>query len=335
MRKQLPLLFTLLCAVCCVLSRAIAAQPLPTYEDFRRVDQMRRTTGQLETAELLSLTQIDRATIERVAHHGTNDYQLAWGAAELIADWPTKHALFESALAASGTNVDVRLRYACAAANRDPAVALTLLRAVEKADTANIVPWFVEFNVLLAQNRGLTDWKTPPSWAIRYHDYAAEAARARIHTLEAAGYSPYSARRLGFMPDMPVLTMARDCVEKQLDKASVPLLLTVARAMQDRPVYLVTELVGQSLERAAIQAGAEDQTNSVPRGTSAEVSLRMVELGRRRDEIKSLVSAVGVNVVDMATEAEMVEYFDNVLALGEELAMKRLADAVQGSHPSP
>jgi len=311
------------------------AGDLPTFEDFRRVDGMRRVTGQLETADLLSLTRIDRARIEHVAQQGTNDYRLAWGAAELIADWPTKHALFESALAASGTNVEIELRYACAAANQDPATALPLLRAVEKADTANIVPWFVEFNVLLAQNKGLRGWKTPPSWAIRYHDYAAEAARARIHTLETAGYSPYSARRLGFMPDTPVLAMARDCAERRLDKASVPLLLTVARGMQDRPVYLVTELVGLSLEGAAIQSRPDNQTNSVPGETSAEVSLRMIELESRRDQIKSLVSTVGARVVDMATEAEMIEYFDNVLGLGEELAMKRLAEAVQGGHSSP
>jgi len=334
MRRVLPALVALLLTAEFWLLSSQAAG-LPTFEDFRRVDQNRRKTGQLETAELLSLTQIDRARIEQVAQQGTNDSQLAWGAAELIADWPTKQALFESALAASGTNVDIELRYGCAAANHDPATALPLLRAVEKADTANIVPWFVEFNVLLAQNKGLTDWKKPPSRAIRYRDYAAEAARARIHTLETAGYSPYSARRLGFMPDTPVLAMARECAGKRLDKASVPLLLTVAHAMQDRPVYLVTELVGQSLERTAIQPGPESQTNSVPGGTGDEVSLRMAELERRRDQIKSLISVVGARVVDVATEAEMIEYFDNVLALGEELAMKRLAEAVQGGHASP
>jgi hypothetical protein len=61
----------------------------------------------------------------------------------------------------------------------------------------------------------------------------------------------------------------------------------------------------------------------------------MIELESRRDQIKSLVSTVGARVVDMATEAEMIEYFDNVLGLGEELAMKRLAEAVQGGHSSP
>ncbi len=83
---------------------------------------MRRMTGQLQTAELLKLTQIDRALVERVAKQGTNDYQLIWGAAELIGDWQTKRALFESALAASGTNLEIALRYACeAAVNHDPA----------------------------------------------------------------------------------------------------------------------------------------------------------------------------------------------------------------------
>jgi hypothetical protein len=336
MRQQLSVAWCLLPFVSCLLSVTASAQHLPTYEDFRQVDRMRRMTGQLQTAELLKLTQIDRALIERVAKQGTNDYQLIWGAAELIGDWQTKRALFESALAASGTNLEIALRYACeAAVNHDPATALPLLRAVEKDDTANIVPWFVELNLLLAQNKGMADLKSVPSWAIRYHDYAAGAARSRIHTLEAAGYSPYSARRLGFMPDTPVLAMARDCAERRIDKATVPLLLTVAHAMQDRPVYLVTELVGQSLERAAIQVGEEGQTNAAAIGTSAEVSLRAVELERRRDEIKGLLAAVGDKIVDVATESEMVEYFDNVLSLGEELAMRRLAEAVQGVHPSP
>lgn len=315
---------------------AASAQHLPTYEDFRQMDRMRRMTGQLQTAELLKLTQIDRALIERVAKQGTSDYQLVWGAAELIRDWRTKRALFESALAASGTNLEVALRYACeAAVNHEPATALPLLHAVEKEDTANIVPWFVELNLLLAQNKGVAELKAVPSWAMRYHDYATEAARARIHTLEAAGYSPYSARRLGFMPDTPVLAMARDCAEKQIDNATVPLLLAVARAMEDRPFFLVTELVGQSLERAVIEVGEDGKTNSAAMGPSAEVSLRIVELERRRDEIKGLLAGVGDKVVDVATEPEMVEYFDNVLSLGEELAMHRLAEAVQGGHPSP
>jgi hypothetical protein len=329
MRQQLSVSWSALLFVHCLLSGAAFAQHLPTYDDFRQVDRMRRMTGQLQTAELLKLTQIDRTLVERVAKQGTNDYQFIWGAAELMGDWQAKRALFESALATSRTNLEVALRYACeAAANHDPATALPLLHAVEKDDTANIVPWFVELNLLLAQNKGMGDLKSVPSWAIRFHDYAAEAARARIHTLEAAGYSPYSARRLGFMPDTPVLAMARDCADRRIDKATAPLLLTVAHAMQYRPIYLVTELVGQSLERAAIQVGVEGQTD-------AEVALRTVELERRRDEIKGLLAGVGDKIVDLATEPEMIEYFDDVLALGEELAMHHLADAVQGGHPSP
>jgi hypothetical protein len=290
----------------------------------------------LETADLLKLTRIDRAAIDRLAQQGTNDYQLIWGAAELISDWPTKRSLFRSALAASGTNLEIELRYACAAAAyNDFATALPLLHAVEKGDTANIVPWFVEFTVLKSQNNGLTDWKMPPSWAIRYHDYSSDAARARIHALEAAGYSPYSARRIGFMPDTPVLVMIRNCLEERINKTGAPLLSRVATAMQDRPTYLVTELVGQSLERVVMQVSEEEQTNSTVSGTGADESFRSVQLERRRDEIKSLLSAVGTNIIDLATEAEMIEYFNNVLALGEELAMKRLADTVQGGHLSP
>ncbi|HVM59479.1 MAG TPA: hypothetical protein VMV72_01305 [Verrucomicrobiae bacterium] len=336
MRTPRPVIVAVCAAAALFVSPIIFADQLPTFEDFRRVDQMRRTTGQLETAELLRLTQIDRAAIERVARQATNDYQLVWGAAELIGDWPIKRALFESALAASGTNLEIELRYACAAvAHHEPAAALPLLHAVENGDTANIVPWFVEFNALQTQARGLADWKMPPTWAIRYHDYSPEAARARIHTLEAAGYSPYSARRLGFMPDTPVLVMARDCADRGIDKAAAPLMLRVANAMQDRPTYLVTELVGESLERAVILAGTEQHTNSAPEGVSAEASLRLEQLQRRRDEIKSLLSIIGSNIVDVATEAEMVEYFNNVLALGEELALKRLAEAVRGGHLSP
>ncbi|HTS19805.1 MAG TPA: hypothetical protein VMP11_19670 [Verrucomicrobiae bacterium] len=336
MRNQLPVIAVVCVVVALFMCPIASAQQLPTFEDFRRVDQMRRTTGQLETADLLKLTRIDRLTIDRLAQQGTNDYQLIWGAAELISDWPTKHALFQSALAASRTNLEIELRYACAAAaHNDFATALPLLHAVEKGDSANIVPWFVEFTILKSQNHGLTGWKMAPSWAIRYHDYSSSAARARIHALEAAGYSPYSARRIGFMPDTPVLVMVRNCVEERIEKTAAPLLSRVANAMQDRPTYLVTELVGQSLERALIQASEDEQTDSTHSGTGADESFRLVQLERRRDEIKSLLSSVSANIVDLATEAEMIEYFNNVLALGEELAMKRLADTVQGGHLSP
>jgi hypothetical protein len=304
------------------------AQGLPTYEDFRQIDRMRRMTGQLQTAELLRVTQIDHALIERVARQVTNDYQVSWGAAELMGDWPAKRTLFQAALISSQTNVEVALRYACAAAaNHDSETALPLLHIVEKNDSANIVPWFVEMKVLSSQQKELTDVKAPPSWAIRYHDYAASAASARIHALEVGGYTPYAARRLGFMPDMPVLAMARDYAEKPVEKSTGSLLLAVAHAMEDRPLYLVTELVGESLERAVIGAGVKDQT-------SPEVSLRSVELDQRRDEIKALLTGVERNIVDIATESEMIQYFNDVLSLGEEAAMRRLAATVQG-HPLP
>ena len=97
--------------------------------------------------------------------------------------------------------------------------------------------------------------------------------------------------------------------------------------MQERPMYLLTELVGETLERAATAAGVEGQTG-------AEVSMRNVELDSRREEIKALVTAVERNAVEVATETEMVQYFNDVLNLGEEVAMRRLAGKV-GGKPVP
>ena len=57
---------------------------------------------------------------------------------------------------------------------------------------------------------------------------------------------------------------------------------------------------------------------------------RAIELDRRRDEIKTLVSTVQRDIVDVATETEMIQYFDDVLNLGEEVAMRHLAAKVQG-----
>jgi len=42
-----------------------------------------------------------------------------------------------------------------------------------------------------------------------------------------------------------------------------------------------------------------------------------------------MLLAMERNVVDVATESEMIQYFNNVLAMGEETAMRRLAETVQ------
>src|SRR5580700_5514107 len=131
MRQRLFLILAILGSGSPIVTPAFSAQALPTYEDFRRVDRMRRMTGQLQTAELLRLTDIDRGLIQRVVQQATNDYQIVWGAAELVRDWPTKHALFDAAWNASETNMEVALRYACAAAEaHDAETAIPLLRLV-------------------------------------------------------------------------------------------------------------------------------------------------------------------------------------------------------------
>jgi hypothetical protein len=310
------------------LAPIVSAQGLPSYEDFRRVDRARRATGQLQTAELMQVTQVDRGLIQRTALQAANDFPVVWGAAELINSWPFKRELFDKALAASGSNVMVALRYACVAAQqRDEDVALPLLHFVEKKDEGNAVPWLVELRLLQLQQKGVAELKLPASGTAHYRDYAGEAARARIRLLEAAGYSPYAARRLGFAPDTIAVGMARELTEQPIEKAAAPFLLGVARAMQERPMYLLTELVGETLERAATAAGVEGQTG-------AEVSMRNVELDSRREEIKALVTAVERNAVEVATETEMVQYFNDVLNLGEEVAMRRLAGKV-GGKPVP
>jgi len=142
----------------------VLAVSLPTYEDFRRVDRVRRLTGQLNTAELLELTRIDPALIAQTAQQHTNDVQALWGAAELTVDWPGKRAYYESALAAGRTNAAVALRFACTAAHRrDFEVAQPWLRYCEKNDSGNLVPWLVEWWVLRQKNEEI---KSPPNVVI-------------------------------------------------------------------------------------------------------------------------------------------------------------------------
>ncbi len=325
--KIILLVFSVLGLGFLVFAPTSGAQGLPTYEDFRRVDRVRRLSGQLQTEDLLRVTQVDRLLIQRTAS-ATSDFQVKWGAAELVSNWPMKRQLFEKALDASGSNVMVAVRYACLAGQqKDEDTALPLLHFVEKSDEGNVVPWLVEWRLMQWESKEFAELKVPTSPTMHYRDYAVEAARARIKLLEAAGYSPYAARRLGFAPDTPVLSIARELADQPIEKAAAPFLLGAARAMQERPMYLLTELVGETLERAATVAGVEGQT-------SAETNLRAIELDRRRDEIKALVSSVERNIVDVATEKEMVQYFDDVLSVGEDIAMHRLALEVQG-HPLP
>jgi hypothetical protein len=62
---------------------------------------------------------------------------------------------------------------------------------------------------------------------------------------------------------------------------------------------------------------------------SPEVRFRTTELDARREELKALLSDVERNVVDFATETEMIRYFDDLVANGEETAMRNLALAVR------
>lgn len=295
---------------------------LPGFEDFRRIDRMRRLTGQLHTAELLAVTQIDAQRLMTTARRVPDDWQALWGAAELLVEWPNKQIFFEAALAASRTNQSVAMRYALfAAANRDIETARQWLTFVRQRESDNIVPWLIELWLLTRATPG----QSPPDdqlaklqpalWTTIFRDQAQAAARARVRLLELTGYSPYAARRLGFMPETPAVQFARDLsLNVPKHPAARNVLEKTARALQSGAPYLLYEFVGQTLEVAL----ATDAT------TAAETRFRAAELDNRRDELKQLLATVEQTVLDIATEAEMVRYFDHVLTFGEENALRRI-----------
>jgi hypothetical protein len=296
------------------------AEGLPTFQDFRRTDRERRVTGEFQTADLMVLMRIDSELLARVAAENRGDPELLLGLAELRGDWLP-------ALAANGTNAVVILRFACASAiMRDYDTALRWFRSCQTNDPGNVVPWLSELWALQRQGQSTAAFCAPPN-VTEYRDYAVPAARARIRALGKAGYTPYAARRIGLMQNTFVESMGQDLSRAPVPPETRSFLLNAARAMQRRPMFLLTELVGQTLERHALQAAPDSNEEDVVR--------RLDELDDRREELKRLVSNTERNIIDLATESEMVQYYDDVLAFGEEAAMKRLAAAVRGKPASP
>jgi hypothetical protein len=250
----------------------------------------------LQTAASLAIIRIDTNLIARVAAEHAGDPKILLGAAELGGDW-------EAALRANGTNNVVALRYALVHSPK-------WFQHCQQQDTNNLVPWLT--------NR---DGNVPES-ATRFEDYEVPAIRARIRCLEAAGYSAYAARRLSVLANKPALALTQDLARGGVDKIRAPVLLRVGRTMQESPTFLATELVGQSLEVAALRA----QFDVTIRGEAAD---RVTELSNRRELLQVLLQQTQAEAVELATEAEMVRYFDDVLAVGEEEAMKRLMQAVR------
>jgi hypothetical protein len=293
------------------------AQRLPTFEDFRSADRERRQTGQRQTVESLRLMQIDSNKVARLAAQNPHNPEILLGAAELGGDW-------SAALTGGGTGRVVTLRFACASAvKHDYETALRWFRFCETNDTGNVVPWLGELWVLRQQDK-LPESFRAPDGAKDYRDYAVPAARARVHVLETIGYSPYAARRIGLMQNTFVESMAQDLSrDPNVQKLAGPFLLNAARAMQRRPTFLLTELVGESLERAVLAAK--------PEANEGEFDKRFAEIDARRKELRQLVATTEKRTADFATESEMVQYFDDVLALGEEIAMKRLQLSIRGA----
>ncbi len=297
-----------------------AAGELPGFDEFRRMDRMRRLTGQLQTAELLDLTRVNPAGIKAVLEKHPHDFQMLWGAAELLTSAEDRKTSYQSAIEFSGTNIAIVIRYACAAvAARDFDSALTWSRYAQKKDADNLLAWLVEMSVLRQQGRA-TETVSLPASANRLRDYAVEAARARIKVLEAMGYSRYAARRLGFVPEQHPLTVIRDMSQAGFREEDGPTVRAAGQFMQELATFLLQELVGQTLERAALRARSDA-------ATSPEVRFRNVELDQRRDLLRAILADVERHVVDYATEEEMVEYFDWVLEKGELAALKKLSQS--------
>ena len=297
----------------------LLAATLPSFEEFRAADRGRRESRQWQSDESARLLRVDPALVTRVADKQRDYWNIQWGAAELLEDWKQKQPRFEAALAKSGSNVMVALRFACAAAEAGQSErALKLLEHCQQQDATNRAPWLVELWVL--REMGDADRFEPTGAGPQYRDGADEAARARIRVLEVAGYSKYAARRVGFLPKMHTLRMAQDLRRGHHEGYVSEFLLETARAMQTGATFLVEDLVGQSLESAMW----ERQTSSPGKET------RIEELAVRRASLTKLVQQMEP-LADTATEEEMVRYYDNLLLIGEVEAMKRLAREVRSS----
>ena len=328
MRKQL---FTIAVGVLAAVywqQSAVFAEPLPTFADFRRMDQTRRLTGQLQTAEFLKITRLDPELIASVVQHGSNDTQLVWGAVELLTAWPARRTLFEALLATTSNSVPIALRFACAAARqRDLDTALQWARFCKEKDPDNLVPWLVESWVLVERKQRQQLAPTLPVWVTNYRDYTVEACQARIHLLEQIGYSAFAARRLGFKADSDALLIAQELCNPPVAEMTRTLLKQSAESLQQRRQFLLHEFVGQTLERKvlALQPDAD---------RAGEVTARLEMIGTRRERLRLRLAEIERNTVDYATEAQMIQYFDDVLASGEESAMQKLIGAVKTPAPS-
>jgi hypothetical protein len=293
----------------------VLAATLPGFADFQRVDRVRRQSNQMTTDDLLRVSTVDPALILQTTEGRP---ELYWGAAELLKDWPQRRAMYERALAATGTNTGILVRYACAAAKQGDADALVWLREAQKRDNDNTAPWIAELWWLRQHDQLMVLPNAPAVWTANFRDYSVEASRARIRLLEAAGYSPYAARRLGISADAPALAVARELARPPVNQAAVLLLMQTARALQQQQPFLLSELIGQTIERTLLLT---------ERDRSYE--FRSAELEKRREELTKLVADVERNAIDLASETQMVEYYNTELDKGEEVAMKKLAETVR------
>lgn len=294
-----------------LLAIAVAAA-LPSFEDFRETDRARRESGQWQSESIGRLLRVEPSRIVDAARKHRADWELQWGAAELLTGWKEKQTQFEIAITSSGTNTAVALRFACAAASEgQDKLALHWLDYCQRHDKTNSVAWLIELWVLRRQ--GEADRFEPTGAGPVFRDGADGAARARIRILEAIGYSKYAARRIGFLPKLYAVEMAQELRRGRYEGYVEQFLAETAKAMQAAPTFLVAELAGQSLE-SAMWDRQKDSTVKMS---------RLDELAARRTMLRELVEEME-HRVDVAAEDRMCEYFDDLLLFGEIEAMRRL-----------
>jgi hypothetical protein len=292
----------------------IFAVTLPTFDDFRRTDRVRRQAGQWQSVDTDRLMRVPSSLVIDIAKRNPDDWEIQWGAAELLNDWKQKQPQFEMALTLSGTNSAVALRYACAAAaEHQAAIASRWLAYCQLHEQTNCVPWLAE--LWLRRVCGATkEFREPKGGDMMFRDCSGNAARARIRALEAAGYSKYAARRIGFLPKLYAVQMAQD-LRREKPAANLDVfLLGVARAMQTDATFIVTELAGESLESAVWDR----------RTDSPEKMSRLEAMMERRLALTQLLQETERRV-DVVPEERMVMYFDDLLFRGEAVAMQRLS----------
>jgi hypothetical protein len=333
MRMRFPLLVGLGLAF---LTPLHAQNRLPTYADFQKADAERRKTGTLVSADLLRLTRVDTALLTEAVQKSPDDADVLWSAASLTNDSAKKREWYSRAAKLRKHQAAISLRWGAellAGRQRaDAAEGVALVQVAAANDPNNLAPLAVQIWYFAQQNdtNKVEEVARLAEAADKFESYNILAAQVRVQLLEKLGYSPYAARRIGLMPDLPVETLTRDLTQNEVisltirrmdsyHRELIRKILDKTSVQMQRAPLLVTRLVGLTVANAL---------------TGQEAHLYKIE--EARSDIFALIQAVEQKAIPFATEPMMVKYYNDVLLLGEETAMKNLlAESEKTRRPQP